>query len=248
MEGFTFNYSPCGEDIIVLAGDIHTHERHRGIINQIPEQTPIVFVAGNHEYYRGEFNNVNLNLKKLEQEFSNFHFLNNESKIIGEVNFFGGTMFSDFKLYGESHEFLYSQHAQKGINDFHVITKFVDDEFIKWTTDDHVKQHSIFRRELTEWLASCEQNSSFPMCVVSHFVPHENAIHRRYKVSESDRILNPYFTSDMSKFMGWKGAWLFGHTHDSSDFMCGETRVVGNPKGYGRENESHFDPNLIIEI
>jgi hypothetical protein len=35
--------------------------------------------------------------------------------------------------------------------------------------------------------------------------------------------------------------------HSSFDYHVGKTRIVCNPKGYGRENR-RFDPALVIDI
>ena len=44
--------------------------------------------------------------------------------------------------------------------------------------------------------------------------------------------------------------WLFGHTHNATDIMLGDTRVVANPHGYyGATNDgAGFDPFKTIEI
>ena len=60
--------------------------------------------------------------------------------------------------------------------------------------------------------------------------------------------MNPYFTANMEEYMGWEGLWLYGHTHDSGDFMIGDTRVVGNPRGYGHENAVGFNEALFLEV
>lgn len=248
MEGFKYKYQFYGEDILVLAGDIITQANHHVLLSTIPSDLPIVFVAGNHEYYHSCFEEINVKLRMLEDDYPNFHFLNNENIIIKGIDFFGGTMFSDFNLYGETSNLGYMEAARIGINDFYIITKREEHyNTRRWTVQDHATHHQIFRDALNDWLNS-GPNVDTKRCVVSHFVPHENAIHTRYKISKSTRTLNPYFTTDMSRYLGWEGLWLFGHTHDSSNFKCGETRLVANPKGYGNENQNSFIPDLIIDL
>lgn len=48
--------------------------------------------------------------------------------------------------------------------------------------------------------------------------------------------------------------WVYGHTHETRDFMIGETRAVTNAKGYGPTRfdpiwqNKNFDPAFTIEI
>ena len=243
-EGFQFTYEHKGEDILVLAGDIHTRNRHEHIVMQVPGSVQILFVAGNHEYYHGIFEEVNEQLRSLSKQYPNFHFLNNSSVKIEGVDFFGGTMYSDFGLYGEDLKKEGEAMSQRGINDFYATRRFsgqLDGACRMWSTKDHLQEHETFRRELQGWIKRTEGGKRV---VISHFVPSPQAVHPRWK----DSLLNTYFTCDMEQFMGWEGLWLYGHTHDSNDFTVGDTRVVGNPRGYGSENAGGFNEDLILEI
>lgn len=241
MEGFKYCYVPCGEDVVVLAGDIHTKGRHDELIKQIPSSTRIVMVAGNHEYYRSEFHTMNKYFKGLEEQYPNFTFLNNNSTVIDDVYFYGGTMYSDFYLYGQECFWQTITDADRWIMDFKVSMIEEDGKYRPWSTKDHVTEHTKFRDGLQHWLRETEGQKRV---VVSHFVPHRKAIHPRWGVS----ALNGYFTCDMDRYMGWEGLWLYGHTHDSGDFMVGDTRCVGNPRGYGDENRHGFEEEKILEI
>lgn len=236
MEGYHFMYEYAGEDLVVLAGDIHTIGRHPDLINQIPVDIPILMVAGNHEYYSTEFGATNEYLKDLENRFTNFHYLQNEPIEIGGVHFYGGTMFTDFKLYGETEAWFAKMDAKECIADFHWIMK--NDR--RWTVTDHEEEHQLFREGLELFL----KDEHDKRVVITHFMPTDKVSNPMYAGNK----MNPYFTANMERFMGWKGLWLCGHGHSSADVMIGDTRVVINPKGYGRENLKGFNPNLILEI
>lgn len=242
-EGRKFSYAHSGEDVVILAGDIHTRNRHEELITQIPSTVKILLCAGNHEYYGGVFEDVNKFMKGLEKKYKNFTFLNNSSITIGDVHVYGGTMFTDMLLYGHD-QYPYVKHdVGRGISDFYYIAKKVSPRSASarlWTVDDHMDQHKRFVSGLQAWLLTTEGKKRL---VVSHFMPHKAAIDPRFR----DSILNPYFTSDMTHYMGWPGNWCYGHGHSSGDFMEGETRVVGNPHGYGNENPK-FDPNFMFEL
>lgn len=261
MEGYTFKYEHHGEDVVVLAGDIHNKNRHHEILDQIPEHIEVVMVAGNHEYYHGNFREVNKYLEGLNKPvfeynpvyaradngFKNFTFLNNSSTVINGVHFYGGTMFTDFELFG-IHEQWYAEHdAARGIADFHHITVNQEDPYEmtndtwQWSVQDHKNEHKKFVRGLEHWLKETEGQKRV---VVTHFMPTPASIPERFRNSN----LNPYFCANMERYMGWEGAWLFGHTHDSFDQMFGDTRVVCNPRGYGTENHDGFKHDLIVEV
>lgn len=242
LEGNSYNYQNHGEDVLVLAGDIHNRNRHDSIIRQIPATVRVILVAGNHEYYRGEFNHVNEFLTGLQVKYPNFTFLNNSSVTIDGVEFFGGTMFTDFGLYGESNKPLAAIDASRGIADFYHIKKIGSDGTERiWNTLDHLSEHTKFVRELDHWLTTTEGKKRV---VVSHFVPSAQAIDPQFANSN----LNPYFTAEMDRFMGLVDYWFAGHTHTSFDRDIHGTRLVINPKGYGKENTHGFKPDLVIEI
>lgn len=256
-----FKYEWHGEDVVVLAGDIHTKCRHHEILDQIPEHIQVVMVAGNHEYYHGNFQEVNKYLEELNRPmfgyhpnnaavdngYPNFTFLNNTATTIDGIHFFGGTMFTDFELHG-IHEQWFAEHdAKQYIADFHHIELWQEDpyeltnELWQWSIQDHKNEHKKFVRGLEHWLKETEGQKRV---VVTHFMPTPAATPERFRNSN----LNPYFCCNMERFMGWDGLWLFGHTHDSFDQMFGDTRVVCNPHGYRTENIDGFKPDLIIEL
>ena len=242
LEGNSFTYEHAGEDVVVLAGDIHTRNRHEELISLIPEDVRVVMVAGNHEYYRGEYHDVHEYLRGLEVKYPNFRFLHNEGITINDVEFFGGMMATDFSLHGFDIQPHAMRDASDMINDFEVsYIKRESGRVEAWTVVDHMEEFTAFQQALSGWIRHTEGRKRV---VISHFVPSPQCVHPKWKGSS----LNPYFTVDMERFMGWEGLWLFGHTHDSHDLMVGDTRLVCNPHGYRNENARGFDPKLVIEI
>ena len=239
LEGYAYYYEYAGEDLVVLAGDIYTQGRHDFILDQIPTAVQILFVPGNHEYYGAVFETANEYFKDLENKYSNFKFLNNESISIRDVEFFGGTMFTDWELDNDS--WTAKQRAKEGIADFTWISKIGrDDVERRWNPEDHLQEHLAFRDRLVQWL----EKPAEKRVVVSHFVPHPEGSDPKYKGSS----LNPYFLCDMAKYMENINLWMYGHTHSSKDMMEGNCRLVCNPRGYGSENSSGFIKDLIVEI
>lgn len=241
MEGFPFKYEYQGEDALILAGDIHTRNRHHKLLDQIPFELPVYFVAGNHEYYHQDFYETQEYFQMLENGYDNFTWLNNQATTINDIAIFGGTMFTDFNLYGTADRWFTMHAAKECIADFYQIeTKLGKHGTRRWTPVDHEKEFNKFVENFVPWLKNTEGKKRI---VITHFMPTEQLTHERFKASQ----LNPYFTANMEKYMGWDGYWFCGHGHDGKDIMVGDTRIVMNPKGYGKENPD-FKANLILEI
>ena len=233
LEGYPYHYRAGDEEVLILAGDISSQNNHHYFIETIPKHIKILMVAGNHEFYGFDLPSVKNYLTSLEYEFDNFTFLDNDIISIDDVSFYGGTMFSDFQLYGMSEEFFAKSAARRSIADFTYIRD--------WNTDKHIKEHEFFCQELDFFLHVTEGRKRV---VISHFMPSLKCSDPKF----AESIMNPYFTSNMEHKMGWEGLWVHGHGHSSVDYMEGDTRVLCNPRGYGKENEKGFIDKLIVEI
>lgn len=246
IEGFPFQYEDHDEDVVVLAGDIHTRNRLHELLDQIPRHKDVIFVAGNHEYYHMVFEDVKRYFRDLEAKYSNFTFLDNERADVYGIPVYGGTMFTDFQLTGAADAFFAEHCARDGINDFHAIKCNGEHyEPREWRTADHVREFTKYVDGLNAFLLHTE-GAPFRI-VISHFMPTEQCTAPQFVGS----VLNPYFTANMERYMGWDGLWIAGHGHNPVDVMVGGTRVVMNPRGYRARHltENHvFNPGLVIEV
>jgi predicted phosphodiesterase len=87
-------------DVIVLAGDIHPAPNGIVWARQTFGDKPIVYVAGNHEYFDCEFEAALQILRNAAKEHG-VHFLENDCVDIQGIRFLGCTLWTDF----ESHAF-----------------------------------------------------------------------------------------------------------------------------------------------
>lgn len=247
MEGVKFKYNYTGEEVVLLAGDIHTQNRHAELLEQIPKYVNVYMIAGNHEYYSQDFESVNKFLKGLEEWFPNFKYLRNEAVDIGEYTLFGGTMFTDFMLYGVG-EAWFAEHAAKDmIADFvHIkvedenIAKHYGLEFRRWTPVDHMKEFQKFLEAFQFWI---QQTAGRKRIVMTHFMPTEQLTNPRFAKSN----LNPYFTTNMERYMGLMDYWFCGHGHDATEINIYDTKIIMNPRGY-RFEDSGFRDDKVIEL
>lgn len=234
-------------DLCVVAGDVLT----RGPENSLqwlermcaPRRMPVVFVAGNHEYYGGRFGFDLSRERARDLRLPGTHFLDDSVAVIGGVRFIGCTLWTDFELNGSTAKDVAWAMRDVGgmLADFVAIQDFSDSTG-KLTTQRTKTMHERSRTFLKETLATPFDG---PTVVVTHHAPHRGSLHSRWR----DSTLNPGFVSDLEGLIlaGQPDLWVHGHVHDSFDYMVGRTRVVCNPKGYGDENLA-FDPSLVVEV
>ena len=235
-----FRYEYAGEDLVILAGDIHTKNRHAVLLKQIPKDVPIIMVAGNHSHFHSVFQDTIKFLYSLEKDFPNFTFLNNEWIIHKTIPIYGGTMFSDFNLFNTSDQS--ALIAKHDINDFHMIKKMNEGGVQSlWSPKDHLAEHKKFVEGLDNF-TNCYGNKK--RIVISHFLPSSQCVSPEY----TNDPLTPYYATNMDRYFGDANLlFVFGHTHTSFDLRLGDSRVISNPKGYYDENKD-FNPNLVIEF
>lgn len=88
-----------GADLVILGGDIHTKGRGVAWAQEV-FNVPVIYVCGNHEFYKGHIDRTLMSMKQLAAG-SNVHVLENESFQIDKVRFLGATAWTDFAT-GES--------------------------------------------------------------------------------------------------------------------------------------------------
>lgn len=82
-----------------------------------------------------------------------------------------------------------------------------------------------------------------PTVVVTHHAPHPGSVAPRF----AGHPVNPAFVNDLAALMGPAALWIHGHTHDSSDYMVGASRIVANPAGYRRRHDGAICGGFVFE-
>lgn len=225
-------------DVVVLAGDIGVGEKAVKWSKEAFANKPVIQIAGNHEFYGGS---LGKSWQKMAQsaQGSHVHLLNDQAVVVGGVRFLGCTLWTDYHLTGNYP--LAQWDAQQTMNDF---KKIRDEHYRKVRPYQLAARHAHSKHFLQYQLA---QPFDGPTVVVTHHAPSSLSIHERYKQSPSH--LNACYASHLEMLMDGVNLWVHGHTHDSFDYMLGETRVVCNPRGYaGSELNQDFNPALVIEV
>jgi predicted phosphodiesterase len=288
-----------GVEVLVLSGDIlvdvdlDMHDRRQeemgfarrrsqlfhNFFQDVSAKFPhVIYVAGNHEHYHGDFKFTLQNLKRKLEYLPNVHVLDKETFKLGDYVFFGATLWTDMN----KSDPMTLHSISKMMNDFRCVnnsdrvvsfradvlrdkpTGMTDDEFLALPTSERFK--SVFKTRVARFSpedAVTEHNTTLnvirneydkmepweTMVVCGHHTPSHVSMHPRYA---GDREMNGGYHSDLSEFILDRPAiklWTHGHTHEAYDYMIGDTRVVCNPRGYaGHEEISERFTLKVVEV
>lgn len=219
-------------------------QRYRDFLKRVSFEFPhVIYVAGNHEFYNGKFYAGIDYLRAECSRYPNVYFLERDTKIIDDVVFVGGTLWTDMNR-GDP----LTLHAVRDMmNDFQVIR---NDE--KGYTALKPADVAIRHRDTLGYFKTVlDQNKDRKCVVVGHHGPSFQSVHERYR---DQYIMNGAYQSELSEFILDRPQiqlWIHGHTHHPFDYQIGNTRVVCNPRGYHTESQHEdtgWDPGLILEI
>jgi len=222
-------------DVVILAGGIGTNLSGLRFAQAL--ETPVIYVAGNHEYYGQSLPHLTNKLEVKAQRTS-VHFLENREVLIDSVRFLGSTLWTDFALLGNRNVAM--GEAESGMNDFRRIRK--SPEFHRLRPAEVWRLH----RESLSWL-EVRLKSPFNgrTVVVTHHAPTARSLGT---VLQADSLA-PAFASNLEWLISEYeiDLWIHGHTHQSVDHTLFGTRIISNQRGYPDE-ATEFDPALIIEV
>jgi DNA repair exonuclease SbcCD nuclease subunit len=227
-----------------LSSKMQRVARFRDFLKRCSFQFPhVVYVAGNHEFYHGKFYAGIDYLRHECAKYPNIYFLECDTKVIDDVVFVGGTLWTDMNK-GDP----LTMHAIEGMmNDFRIIRNDKR-EFARMSARDVVTRHA---RTLSYFRLMLSEHKDKKCVVVGHHSPSLQSVHETYK---SQYLMNGGYHSDLSEFIldhPQVKLWTHGHTHHPFDYVIGETRVVCNPRGYENEGYSEdtgWNPDIVIEI
>ena len=105
-------------DVCVMAGDLcrATATGVHWLAKDIAHAIPCVYVAGNHEFYKGSIKEGLEDGKAAAAGFPTVHLLENDQVVIDGVRFLGATLWTDFRIQGSPE--LAMHHARERMNDF----------------------------------------------------------------------------------------------------------------------------------
>lgn len=239
FQDFSEEFKEKKADLTVIAGDVRNFTGTFYFLDSLIQTYPkekFVFVPGNHDFYGPGPSSFEKMLESYEAlcKGTNVEFLYNKVYEVRGLQFFGGTMWSDFSsLYGlETRRILKDWYAF-GINDVSCIPG--------WSSEVMLEENEKFMKSLREFL---DVETTKKKIVVSHFAPNTGSIAEKFK---SEVPWNSYWVNDVPE--AWEpNLWIHGHCHTSFDYPLGLSRIICNPRGYRMKNENTmYNPNLIID-
>ena len=267
-----------GADVLILSGDICVARDlgDRDVHNLLGEHTKshryhtffeycatqfdhVIYIAGNHEHYNGDYATSIPHLKDKLSYLKNLHVMEKETITLGDVTFVCGTLWTDMNR--EDPRTLSSIRGM--MNDYRVIrnsSKKVtfksympdpenpDKDFFTFQErdatfcpEDSVEDHKAMLAVIREAVAA---NPAGKFVVVGHHSPSKLSTKPQY---EGEFIVNGAYSSDLSELMldhPQICMWTHGHTHHEFDYMIGTCRVVCNPRGYHNYEQQAEDWQL----
>lgn len=230
-----FDFRGC--DLLVLAGDIHIGTKGLEWIIDIVQHIPVLYVLGNHEYYKNAYPKLLYKLKDISNA-THVHILEKDSFELEGITFHGTTLWTDFELLGNA--MLGGYECQQKMNDCKMIRRYPS-----YSKMRSIDLHAIHNESL-KWLDKSLTNSKTKKnIVITHHAPSAQSIPPEFQ----DNLLSSGYASNLENFIlkHRPDFWIHGHIHKASDYTVGQTRVICNPCGYPDEKVEGFRRNYIIE-
>ena len=249
LETEQFDPEPAaGAELLVLAGDVDSSwqglRRFRGW------PVPVLFVPGNHEYDRRDFDQARAGLQALSDELG-FILLDDASTLrVDEqgrrVRFLGSTRWSDFDVFGSAERVRamraagYFQRAMQATRDGAPFGAAA-------VRDEAMRCQAWLAQELSHGECGNDWDATV---VITHFAPSLRSADPRFGKQPGTAS----FCNDDEALLPMARLWLHGHLHCQFDYRVEHganraTRVVCNARGHLRKGEpARFAPQALIEV
>lgn len=217
------------DTVLVLAGDIDSGKRLASFIDSIaPRFLAVVYVAGNHEMYGRNIDKV---YAELQASAPNAYLLQNSSVTIRDVEFLGGTLWTDF----DNRDPIALFSAPRVMTDYRTIKQ--TDSYSRLTATRILRENDTTVGFLKS--AICPSKKQV---VVTHHAP-------SYAVcTRVDKNNCYYYNSNLDDVIPDAGYWFYGHTHQCIDVDCGGTQVKANCVGYPGEHVPEYKDSEVIFV
>ena len=223
---------PLSAPYLVLAGDIGRLSDYSIYLdflgNQCDRFVQVFLVLGNHEFF-GVSREEGLRLAStLERE----PILNGRLTVLNRTRFDLGREV-DASILGctlQSHILPEARDVVKlKVKDFQRI--------LDWTIDDHNAEHKLdveWLRQQIESVRNERNGRKRRIIVITHHAP------SLYGTSKPSDIGNPWSSAFATNLITNEAAlvfsdvqwWIFGHTHYTTEFSIGRTKLISNQRGY----------------
>lgn len=205
------------------------HDFFKDVCSKFPY---VLYIAGNHEHYHGDFAQTLRGLKEKLAHYKNLYVLDKEFITIDDVTFVGSTLWTNMNK-----EDPLTMHAiSTMMNDFRIVknsNRYVQngmkkkEEVARFSPEDAVEENKKCFEYIKHIVSEHDK-----VVVIGHHTPSRQSCHPRY---DSNELMNGGYHNDYEEYIMDHPQivlWTHGHTHERYDYMIGDTRVVCNPRGY----------------
>lgn len=289
--------NPGDVDVLILSGDIlvendldeYVQEQidsgfarnrstmyHRFFQKCSEEFKHVIYVAGNHEHYHGDFKYTLSSLKKKFSHLKNVHVLDKEVVTLDGIKFVGstlwtnmnnedpltlhaiGSMMSDFRVIKNSNRFVYrnvpiyeyDENGRVKLDEkgYQIqVGMKKKEEPSRFSPEDAVDENKKCFEFIKHVVSTVKEGEK--LIVVGHHTPSKQSMHPRYA---HDQLMNGGYHNFYEEYIMDHPQivlWTHGHTHEKYDYMIGDTRVVCNPRGYiGHEQIAQEFQLKVVEV
>jgi len=224
-------------DVVMLAGDVTSGLEGIRWARSVFKDTPIVYVAGNQEFYGYNIDELVPELRRVASEHD-VHFLEQEVLYMSGVRILGATLWTDFNLFGNQKIWLGKDEVRA---DRPAERKGILTNAGVFTPAAMLDRHNSTLR----WLKSeLDRDFDGKTIVMTHHVPTRQGLPALWR----DDLSSAAFASHLDVLFSHVDVWICGHTHTAADFQAGRCRVVINPRGRTIGSRNGFNPELVLEI
>jgi Icc-related predicted phosphoesterase len=201
----------------------------------------ILLIAGNHDHFEGVFEET---IGTLRRHLPGVNVLDDEAVEIDGVQFFGGTLWTDFD--GRSPAAM--QAVRKSVGEFFFIKmrEGGDARRARFRPEDALAAFDRTTAALERHLAGARGRKTV---VVTHHAPSRKGLNPQHMGNGLDCV---YASALDAMIAGLTDVpvWVHGHTHVTRTYRIGETTVMANCRGFANRDGTAraFTPARFFEV
>lgn len=225
-------------DVLILAGDIgiaNKPDTYVPFLEEVSSKTEhIIMIMGNHEHYHGSFEKSRSRIIKATEHIDNFRFFDNNAYIVDDVAFIGSTLWSNI-------EPTVIPYIMRNMNDYSAINYENRTLIPNDTIKAFYKSRDFIFRTIQLY-----KKLGYKVFVITHHSPSTRTA-KEYR----GNLLNSAYGSALEDqiLIHEPDYWVFGHTHVSSKFEIGKTKLICNPRGYyPNDLNEDFNVDEVVNV
>jgi Icc-related predicted phosphoesterase len=223
-------------DVVILTGDIAGGLYAKHFIEHLLSLDYIViYNLGNHEFYGHDVDTLIQKWKDISNNTKNFYFLENDSVIIEDVEFFGSCLWTSLET-----------KSKEDMVDFFLKLKIKDNEDFRqiknWSVE---KMKDRFYDSFDKIKELIEKSKVNKKVVLTHYLPSYQSVHSNF----INNPINSFFATELGNYIAYSdiNLWFHGHTHNSFDYIIENNtpegcNIVCNP--YGIHDRNAVNPDF----